>query len=389
MKIAFYCPNKPLSHPLPSGDLIIARGIHDALNRLGHDCREVVRFRSRWFWQTTGGWMRAGWSFVFALCRCLRFKPDIWLTYHSYYKSPDILGPWICRLLRIPYLLFQPMYGTSKRKRRETRIGFYLNRIALRAADHAFTNNLDDLEALHRILPADHISYIPPGIFPDQFQRSERGRNSIRERYVIPPDVCLLLAVAMLRRDVKFVSITYLLRSLTHLRSAGINFRLLLVGDGPMEEKVRTLAHLLLPGRVIFAGRVERSDLPAYFSAADIFVFPGIGESLGMVFLEAQACGCPVVALDTAGVPQVVRTGKTGLLAPDDGGQALANAVGSLIKDPARRQEMGAAGIRFIQQQRNLYLNYLALSHKLQQLGTAPPGQVSVRQPPCGSQLRR
>jgi len=368
VKIAFYCPNKPLCHPLPSGDLIIARGIHDALNRFGHDCREVVQFRSRWFWQTAEGGVRAGQGFACAVRCCLRFKPDIWLTYHTYYKSPDVLGPWISRLLRMPYVLFQPMYGTRKRKRRETRVGFYLNRIALKAADHTFTNNLDDLEALHRALPAHRISYIAPGIFPDHFQRNERARSLIRERYGIPPEVCLLLTAAMFRADVKFLSISYLLRSLALLGREGMEFRLLLAGDGPMEGEVRTLADSLLPGRTMFAGRVARSEMPAYFSAADIFVFPGIGESLGMVFLEAQACGCPVVALDTAGVPQVVVAGKTGLLAADDGGQALAAAVKKLIEDPALREEMGAAGVHFIQQERNLYLNYRTLSQTLQRL---------------------
>ena len=368
MKIAFYCPNKPLSHPLPSGDLIIARGIHDALNRFGHDCREVVQFRSRWFWQTAAGWMGAAQCFFFASQNCLRFKPDLWLTYHTYYKSPDVLGPWISRLLHIPYVLFQPMYGTRKRKRRETRVGFYLNRIALKAADHAFANNLDDLEALHRALPAGRISYIAPGIFPDHFQRSEGARSLIRERYGIPPGVPLLLTAAMLRADVKFASISYLLRSLALLRREGTDFRLLLAGDGPVKGEAMALADSLLPGLVVFAGRVERNEMPTYFSAADIFVFPGIGESLGMVFLEAQACGCPVVALHTAGVPQVVLAGETGLLAVDDGGHALAAAVKKLIEDPFLSQEMGAAGVHFIQQQRNLYLNYRTLAQKLHQI---------------------
>lgn len=312
--------------------------------------------------------MRAAQCLFRAAQNCLSFKPNLWLTYHTYYKSPDVLGPWISRLLHIPYVLFQPMYGTRKRKRRETRVGFYLNRIALKAADHAFTNNLDDLEALRRVLPAGRISYIAPGIFPDHFQRSEGARSFIRERYGVPPDVTLLLTAAMLRADVKFASISYLLRSLALLRREGMDFRLLLAGDGAMEGEARALADSLLPGLVVFAGRVERTEMPAYFSAADIFVFPGIGESLGMVFLEAQACGCPVVALRTAGVPQVVLAGETGLLAADDGGHALAAAVQKLMEDPDLRREMGAAGVHFIHQRRNLYLNYLTLAQKLQQL---------------------
>ena len=59
VKIAFYCPNKSLTHPHPSGDQVIARGIQSALDLLGHDCREIVQFRSRWFWKSGSGLLGA------------------------------------------------------------------------------------------------------------------------------------------------------------------------------------------------------------------------------------------------------------------------------------------------------------------------------------------
>ncbi|MGA7874019.1 MAG: glycosyltransferase family 4 protein [Desulfoferrobacter sp.] len=372
MKIAFYCPNKPLSHPLPSGDLTIARGIQQALRTLGHDCREIVAFRSRWFWKSHRGWLQAATSFVSAHRNATRFRPGIWLTYHSYYKSPDVLGPWVSRLLNIPYILFQPMYSTRRRKQKKTRFGFYLNRMALKACRHAFTNNIDDLEALHRILPSRNTTYIPPGIFPEEFQYDEQSRRTIRERYGITQGETLLLTAAMLRADVKFESISYLLRSLALLKQEHGKFMLLLCGDGPMAGEVRSMADSLLPGSVIFAGRVARSEMPAHYSAADIFVFPGIGESLGMVFLEAQACGCPVVALDVAGVPQVVLRNETGLLVPEDGGRAMARAVEKLINDHQLRLGLAANGPEFITTQRNLHRNYTLLSEKLEKLVAIP-----------------
>lgn len=368
MKIAFYCPNKPLSHPQPSGDLTIARGIWQALNALGHDCREIAEFRSRWFWQNHRGWLQAATSFVSAYRGSIRFRPHLWLTYHSYYKSPDVLGPWISRLLQIPYVLFQPMFSTRRRKRKQTRFGFYCNRLALKACRHAYTNNLDDLEALHRALPTHRVTYIPPGIFPEEFERNEPAGMAVRRRYGIPSDKTLLLTAAMLRADVKFDSIRYLFASLAVLNQEQHELALLLCGDGPMEGEVRAMAGELLPGRVIFAGRVERQEMPAFYSAADMFVFPGLGESLGMVFLEAQACACPVVALDTAGVPQVVLANETGLLVADDGGTSLARAVARLIQDQQLRTRLAAKGPEFIRTQRNLHTSYRLLSKRLQEL---------------------
>lgn len=368
MKIAFYCPNKPLSHPSPSGDLTIARGIYQTLNALEHECLEISEFRSRWFWKTLEGWLQASRNFASAYLRTIRFQPDLWLTYHTYYKSPDVFGPWISRLQNIPYALFQPMYGTRKRKDPTTRVGFYVNRMAIKASHHAFTNNVDDLEALHRILPAERLTYIPPGIFPEEFQRDERVAQRVRERFRIPLNTSVLMTAAMFREDVKFQSLSYLFRSLSFLHVDHVDFVLLVVGDGPMEEALRRQAQELIPDRVVFTGRVPRREMPAYYSAADLFVFPGLGESLGMVFLEAQACGCPVVALNTAGVPQVVMANETGLLVPEDNGRAMAEAVRHLLEDRRKRKRLGANSTAFIAEQRNLHRNYLQLSASLRQI---------------------
>jgi glycosyltransferase involved in cell wall biosynthesis len=85
-----------------------------------------------------------------------------------------------------------------------------------------------------------------------------------------------------------------------------------------------------------------------------------------MVFLEAQACALPVVALDVAGVPQVVEIDKTALLAAKDDGQSLAEALRKLINDLELRQKMGANGRQFIWEKRNLHHNYLELDRRLQ-----------------------
>ena len=365
MKIALYCPNKPLRDPAPSGDRTIAQGIHQALQALGHDCVEISTYRSRWFWKSGQGWWRASLGLLHAWRRARVSRPRLWLTYHSYYKSPDVLGPIISRWLRIPYVLFQPMYSTRRRKDPATRIGFYLNRFAIRSAAHAFTNNLLDLPALHRILPKERITYLAPGIFPEEFQCDPDAGLAVRRNHGITADLPLILTAARFRPGVKSQSLTYLFRALAPLARDGPPFQLLVVGDGPMQNALRELAVRLLPGRVTFAGGIPRHEMVRYYSAADLFAFPGIGESLGMVYLEAQACGLPVVALDTAGVPQVVCRNQTALLVPQDGGAAMTAAVRRLITDPKLRRELAAHGPIFILEGRNLHHNYAALAQRL------------------------
>jgi glycosyltransferase involved in cell wall biosynthesis len=365
MRIAFYCPNKPLADANPSGDQTIAQGIFHTLEAHGHECVEISRFRARWFWKSVRGWGRATKEIKSSWGQARVFRPDLWFTYHSYYKSPDVIGPIISRWACIPYVLFQPMFSTRRRKDPSTCIGFYLNRFALGSATHAFTNNLLDLPALHRILPEQCVTYLAPGVFPEDFQRDPTAGRAVRRKYGISPDQPVLMTAARFREGVKTRSLEYLFRALAPLVRESSTFQLLVVGDGPMENHLKDLAFHVLPGRVIFCGRVPRSQIVRYYSAADLFVFPGIEESLGMVYLEAQACGLPVVALDTAGVPQSVRPNQTALLVHQDGGAAFAAAVRRLLSDSGLRAVLAANGPRFIAEERNLHKNYRALMQKL------------------------
>jgi glycosyltransferase involved in cell wall biosynthesis len=247
-------------------------------------------------------------------------------------------------------------------------VGFYLNRLALGAATGVFTNNLNDLEALGRALQPDQITYLPSGIIPEDFQRDAAAGESIRKHYGISGGTSAIMTAARFRPGVKYESLVYLFRSLALLKTEEHPFTLLIVGDGPMEPQLKTLAEQLLPGQAIFTGRVARGLMSRFYSAADIFAFPGIGESLGMVYLEAQACELPVVALESPGVSQVVVNGRTGLLVERDGGQGMAQAIGVLLKNPKLRSEFGQEGLRYVKEQRNAQRNYRRLSQELQEI---------------------
>ena len=67
-------------------------------------------------------------------------KVDLWLTYHSYYKAPDLIGPAVSKKLHIPYVIFQGIYSTKVRKKWQTRPGYTLNTKALLSADLVMTN---------------------------------------------------------------------------------------------------------------------------------------------------------------------------------------------------------------------------------------------------------
>jgi phosphatidyl-myo-inositol dimannoside synthase len=126
---------------------------------------------------------------------------------------------------------------------------------------------------------------------------------------------------------------------------------LLVVGDGPDRERLRSLADSQAPRHsVVFTGAVSDADLPSLYAAADVFAMPcrsrlaGLEvEGFGIVFLEAAASGRPVVAGDSGGAAEAVVDGETGLLVDGRHVGAVAEATAALLQDPVRAAAMGKA----------------------------------------------
>jgi glycosyltransferase involved in cell wall biosynthesis len=118
--------------------------------------------------------------------------------------------------------------------------------------------------------------------------------------------------------------------------------KLLIVGEGPLEEELRMLGRAQAPGAIIFAG--ARSDIPAIMAASDLVMLPSRWEPFGIVLVEAMSAGKPVIGTAVDGIPEVIVDGKTGLLVRPGDAAALADAMFGLLNDPARATRMGELG---------------------------------------------
>jgi phosphatidylinositol alpha-1,6-mannosyltransferase len=105
-----------------------------------------------------------------------------------------------------------------------------------------------------------------------------------------------------------------------------------------------------LTGHFHFLDNIPDTQLPAIYHLADLFVLPSIQEGQGIVLLEAQACGKPVVAFDVGGVNEAMQTGKTGFLAKRGNTEELADMIVKLLADRALVERMGLAGRAFVEE---------------------------------------
>lgn len=344
MRIAFHMPFKDPDDPRPSGDLVIGRGLVAMLREQGHEVRLVSRFRTRWIFWRPLRLARLPAARREALAACAAFSPDVWLTYHAYWKAPDMLGPHCCARLGLPYAVVQASYATKHRKRLVSWPGFMLNRAALLAADVVVANKRRDFENLSRLLPPERLAYAPVGLDAAAFVRNEAARARLRAEWDIPADAPVILTAAMFRHGVKTEGLLLTIEACRRLSEEGLDFRLLIAGDGPERPRIEAALTALLPGRAKLLGLIPRDRMAEVYSSADVFAFPGLEEALGMVFLEAQSCGLPVAAMNGWGVPEAVADGETGLLNPVGDVSAFAENIARLVTDEALRSRMGEAG---------------------------------------------
>ena len=367
LRIAFYAPLKPLDHPHPSGDLVIGTGLYNFLQGRGHRIGKVSRLRARWIYWKPWLWPQVVRHRNRSLNRCRKTRADLWLTYHSYYKAPDLLGPYCCRCLHLPYVIFQGIYSTKRRKHWTTWAGFVLNRQALLFAQHVFTNRKEDLLNLARIVPENNLTYVVPGIFPEQFCFDSVSRIQMRRKMDISDGIAVVTA-AMFRPGVKAEGLSWVIRSCGELFRKDIPLYLLIAGDGKEGPRLRQMANHWLPGRVRFLGKLAREEMYRFYSAGDLFVFPGIRESLGMVYLEAQSCGLPVVAFANGGVPEVVAHEVSGYLVRPFDVKGFNQAIARLVNDSRERKQMGEAASSYVRNRHDLNKNYRIVEDVLQGL---------------------
>lgn len=200
-------------------------------------------------------------------------------------------------------------------------------------------------------IPLERFAMVYYPLPDNPLEVSDEAVRALKERYGIKEDdFVILFAGHLVRRK----GPEDLLKALSYIPDEHV--KLIFVNDGPLRSQLeRDVKRYTLNARVIFAGKVP--DPFPFYKIAHVFSMPsffdkeeGDVEGLGIVFLEAEQYGVPVLGTHSGGIPEAIVDQKSGFLVPERDTKALADKILLLKQNPALRTEMGEYGKKFVRE---------------------------------------
>lgn len=173
--------------------------------------------------------------------------------------------------------------------------------------------------------------------------------------FVPNPEVPREDTVLFVGRLVEKKGCEYIIRAMEEIQTVNPDIQLVVIGDGPLRDELQNMARQKLR-KFSFLGVQTTSTVRAWMQRAKVFCVPSIvarsgdAEGFGIVFIEAQALGTPVVSFATGGIPEAVAHGTTGFLAPEHNWRQLAIHILDLFRNDLLWTEVSHAGIRRVRQ---------------------------------------
>ena len=197
----------------------------------------------------------------------------------------------------------------------------------------------------------DNIKIIPMGVDLGLFQE-RKCREKFGERSTSHEQTILFVG-----RLIEFKGVEYLVRAIPKIRVSYPKAKVLVIGSGPEKARLVKLAEILnVQDSVVFKKEIPQEELPDYYCVADVVVLPSIHtrkgetEGLGVVLLEAMACGVPVVGSNVGGIPDIIKHGETGLLAAEKDPEDLADKILKLVDDKRLRKRVIENGLKLVRE---------------------------------------
>jgi N-acetyl-alpha-D-glucosaminyl L-malate synthase BshA len=259
---------------------------------------------------------------------------------HAHYAIPHATSAWIAREMLLPgrdLPIVTTLHGTDI-----TLVGIQPSFQSITRFSILRSQGLTAVSAFLREatvegfgVPADRIKVIPNFVDTGRYRR---GLEPCHRASLAPSDEMIVMHISNFRPVKRVTDVVEVFARL----AGSVPARLVMVGDGPERPRALERAEALgVADRVLFLGKhVSVEDL---LSCCDLFLLPSESESFGLAALEAMACGAPVVASSTGGLPEVVEDGESGHLLPVGDVEGMAAAAVEILSDPAIWRRMSAS----------------------------------------------
>lgn len=230
---------------------------------------------------------------------------------------------------------------------------YSINLLTLRLSKHIITpspfcyNESSFLEMFK-----NKVSWIPPGVDIEKYDTKKSSK--LQNDFNIPHSSKIVLFVGQMNKGHEHKGVDYLIKAFKEVKEKINSAYLVLVGGGDLIPEYRRLCKILdINEDVVFTGVVDDRALIEYYRNSDVVVLPSTTaqEGFGMVLIEANACGKPVIGSKVGGIKYVIRDGENGLLAPPKNPKALADAIIYLLENEDVARKMGRKGRMIVERE--------------------------------------
>ena len=339
MKILFCPSNYP---PYPGGISSFSKGIVDSLRLKNYDV--VVIYDNYWlnkhkkskdviyFFNIKIPYLKVIIRSVYLLYACLKHKPDV--LFFTNWKA-YCLGIYIVSsVIKIPY--FIQVHGTEILNLKSGSLFFYFAKKIFGNAKAVLPNSNYTSKLLWKFsISPDRLKIFHPGVYPTQ---------AYPPKHIDNKKIVFFAAARLIKRK----GIDKCIKALAEIPKHMWEFRI--AGEGPESSSLKNLCNSLnLSKNVIFLGEIPYKNIYKYFIQCDVFLLTSMSqneslESFGIVYLEANLFGKPVIGTAVGGVPDAIVDGHTGFLIQENNHEELKSKLFLLINDERLRKKLGLQG---------------------------------------------
>ncbi len=256
--------------------------------------------------------------------------------------SPGLAGYIVHKLLKKPYYVHT--YGPEFR---EHKLWFPLLKLILKNATKIITiSDFAKSQLIKQNIPPSKIAVLTPGVNTLRFNPNLNAEKILKRHNL--SDKIVLLTVSRLDAN---KGIDKMINLMPEIQKKYPNAVYMIVGKGPDEDYLKELAKQRSKKNIIFVGEVSDEELLLYYASCDVFILltkevpsKGFVEGFGIVFLEASACGKPIVAGKAGGSEEAVKDKITGLLVDPLNDKEILSSIEKLLEDHQVRKKLGSSG---------------------------------------------